>query len=100
MEILSVYVIHTKQAKQEEKHRKDFRRGDVRRSKQRQAESVLHYSFLGCTFIATNRAALVNHTVYNMPILLLPQSASKSYAKNVGLFNLPVVVSISISIVL
>ena len=49
------------QEEQEEKCWKDFckRRQEKR---QRQAESTLHCDFLGCTFIAANKAGLVNHT--------------------------------------
>ena len=46
---------------QEEKRRKDFRKRR-REERQRQAESALHCDFLGCTFIAANKAGLVNHT--------------------------------------
>ena len=49
------------QEEQEEKRRKDFRK-KRHEERQRQTESALRCDFLGCTFIAANKAGLVNHT--------------------------------------
>ena len=61
------------QAEQEKKCWKDFLKRQ-REERQRQAESALHCSFLGYSFIAANRAGLApearSASVYNVPILL------------------------------
>ena len=75
------------QAEQEEKRRKDFRKRR-REERQRQAESALHCSFLGCSFIAANRAGLVNHTrqKHAQPQLTMCQYCSRSVSIQ-GLHN-------------
>ena len=65
---------------QEEKRRKDFCKRR-REERQRQAESALHCVFPGCTFIAANRAGLVNHTPqkHTQPSVVICQYCSRPF---------------------